>query len=128
MVHTPAILIADDDDVVVQTLAQWFETRGFNVDVARDGLEAVAKCQERIYDVVTMDIEMPRLGGIEAIRLLKEFSPATPVIALTGYASDPDLPKHCRADKICAKPIALSALEREVRVLLRPGTASKDAE
>lgn len=126
--HTPAILIADDDDFIVQALAQWFEARGFTVDIAHDGLEAVAKCQERVYDVVTMDIEMPRLNGIEAIRLLKEFSPATPVIALTGYASNPDLPKHCRADKICAKPIALSALECEVRALLRPGAASTNAD
>ncbi len=123
MVHTPTILIADDDDVIVHALAQWFEKRGFAVDIARDGLEAVEKCQERVYDIVTMDIEMPRLSGIEAIRLLKEFCPTTPIIALTGFASHPDLPGACRADKICEKPIALSALEREVRALLRPGAA-----
>ena len=121
--HTPAILITDDDEFIVQVLSQWFEGRGFAVDVARDGLEAVEKCRERLFDIVTMDIEMPRLGGVEAIRLIKEFSPTTPVIALTGYASSGDLAERCRADKIFVKPMALSALEREVRALLRPNAS-----
>jgi CheY-like chemotaxis protein len=77
-----------------------------------------------VFDIVTMDIEMPRMGGMEAIRLIKEFSPTTPVLALTGYASGSGLAERCRADKIFVKPIALSALEREVRALLRPNAVA----
>ncbi len=118
--HMPAILITDDDDFIVQVLSQWFAGHGFAVDVARDGLEAVDKCRKRVYDVVTMDIEMPNMGGLDAIRLIREFCPTMPIIALTGYVNGADWADRCRADKILAKPMALSALEREVRSLLRP--------
>ncbi|MFO7975662.1 MAG: response regulator [Candidatus Hydrogenedentota bacterium] len=118
--HTPAILVTDDDEFLVQVLSKWFEARGFAVDVAHDGLEAVNKCRERVFDVITMDIEMPKMGGIEATRLIKEFNPAMPVVVLTGYPTRVDLVERCKADKILAKPTPLSALEREVRALLRP--------
>jgi two-component system response regulator HydG len=119
-VHTPTILVTDDDDSLIRALSKWFEARGFVVDVAHDGLEAVNKCREQVFDIVTMDIEMPKMGGIEATRLIKEFNPAMPVLVLTGYATRNDVEERCHADKVLAKPIPLSALEREVRALLRP--------
>ena len=127
MVRMPVILVTDDDEVVVQVLSQWFKARGFMVDIARDGLEAVNKCRDRLFDVVTMDIEMPKMGGIDAIRLIKAFNPAVPVIVLTGYATRADLAEGCQADKILAKPMPLSALEQEVRALLRPSAAAANA-
>jgi two-component system, NtrC family, response regulator AtoC len=58
----------------------------FEVDIALDGVEAINKLQSSIYDVVLLDVRMPRVGGIEVLKFLQEQSPQTQVIMLTNYA------------------------------------------
>jgi two-component system, OmpR family, response regulator len=83
-VPTPAILVTEDDEFLVQVLSEWFESRGFMVDVGRDGLEAVHKCRESLFEVVTMDIGIAKKRGIVPSRLIKEINPSMPVVMLTG--------------------------------------------
>ncbi len=81
------ILIVDDERSLVHLLqTELSSSERFEVDVALDGAEAINKLQSCIYDVVLLDVRMPRVGGIEVLKFLQEQSPQTQVIMLTNYA------------------------------------------
>lgn len=84
------VLIADDHEVVRQGLRTFLEVQG-DVEVvgeAGDGEEAVSLVEALAPDVVVIDLVMPRVGGIEAIRRIHELLPSTKVIVLTSFADD----------------------------------------
>jgi two-component system, cell cycle response regulator len=84
-VTTPRILIADDSPLVVTMLSKLLAADGFGVTEARDGLEAVQKAMTEEVDLVILDVDMPRLNGYQACRVLKS-EPTTrelPVVILT---------------------------------------------
>ena len=84
------VLIADDHAVVRQGLRTFLELHD-DIEVvgeAADGVEAVAAVAETTPDVALVDLVMPRLGGIEAIRRIRDGSPATRVLVLTSFADD----------------------------------------
>lgn len=81
------ILIVDDERSLVLLLqAELQSSERFDVDIALDGAEAINKLQSNIYDVVLLDVRMPRVGGIEVLKFLQENAPQTQVIMLTNYA------------------------------------------
>ncbi len=84
------VLIADDHAVVRQGLRTFLELHD-DIEVvgeAEDGVEAVAAVAEHAPDVALVDLVMPRLGGIDAIRRIREESPGTRVLVLTSFADD----------------------------------------
>jgi two-component system, NarL family, response regulator LiaR len=87
---TIRVAIADDHAVVRQGLRTFLELQD-EIEVvgeAADGEEAVALVEETAPDVVLLDLVMPRLDGLEAIRLLRERCPATRILVLTSFADD----------------------------------------
>ena len=119
--NNPRILIVDDEPNIRASLARWFRLSGFDVDVAEDGDLAVEKCATMKYDVITMDIEMPRVNGVQAILAIRQCQPDASIIVLTGYARDSDEASQCGATRILSKPIRLRELEAAVRsVIARP--------
>ena len=115
----PKILIVDDEASIRIALDRWFTLRGFEVQQAMDGQEAVDCCEKSNYDVITMDLEMPRRGGVEAIALIKKLRPEVPVVVLTGYAKNADTAIANGAAKVLSKPFRLKELEKEVRNILK---------
>jgi two-component system, NarL family, response regulator LiaR len=88
-----SVLVADDHPVVRQGLRTFLELQE-DIELsgeAGDGFEAVARAEELLPDVVLMDLVMPELDGIEAIRRIRSTSPATKVIVLTTFAEDDKL-------------------------------------
>lgn len=84
----PTVLVVDDEEKVRKYMSRLLTKRGFNVDTAADGTEALNMIKEREFDVVLLDVLMP--GGMDGIAVLKEIKqlkPATEVIMLTGNAS-----------------------------------------
>jgi len=114
----PRILIVDDEDNIRSALVRWFEIRGFRADSARDGVEAVEKCRANRYDIITMDLEMPRMNGAAAIDLIREKDPDVPILILTGYGADPGTTRVNGLTRLLYKPLRLSEIEEEVRNLL----------
>ena len=83
----PRILTVEDDPIVRADLRLILEDNGFDVCAgARDGLEAVELAREHAPDLVLIDLNLPRLDGVEATRRILD-ERAVPVVALTGYAS-----------------------------------------
>jgi DNA-binding NtrC family response regulator len=81
------LLIVDDEEPLRVLLeSELSESEEFSVDVAADGGEAINKIQAKVFDVVLLDIRMPRVNGIEVLKFVQEYSPTTQVIILTNYA------------------------------------------
>ena len=82
------VLLVDDEERFVHNLAKLLRGRGFDVTTALDGAAGVAAVEmSGGFNVVLLDVKMPRMDGIEALRKIKEASPETEVIMLTGHAN-----------------------------------------
>jgi CheY-like chemotaxis protein len=82
------VLLVDDDVGMVETLTDILEARHCRVSFAHSGAAAVSMAAEQAYDAVLMDIQMPGLNGVEALRAIKAQSPGTRVIMMTAYTRD----------------------------------------
>ncbi|MES2962748.1 MAG: sigma-54 dependent transcriptional regulator [Bdellovibrionota bacterium] len=102
------VLVVDDDQglrfSVRETLAQ---AGGFEIEEAFDGLNAVEKVKAQHFDLVLLDVDMPRLNGLEALKVIKEHDPSTVVIVMTAYASIDDAVRAVKegAYNYLSKPI-----------------------
>ena len=90
MKHTHAkvpILIVDDDPNHLKTLRTIITSWGYTVSSADDGAAAVDQVKERSFALILMDVRMTRMSGIEALKLIKHYNPAIPVLIMTAYSS-----------------------------------------
>lgn len=96
MNHSPRALVVDDDAAIRILVTRILSREGFAVDVARDGAEAIEKLLADRYDVIALDLMMPRLDGVAVIRYLVEHLPERlgNVIVMTAFGASA-LPKVC---------------------------------
>jgi len=80
------ILLVDDDPIVLKLLESILAARGYNYDVAGDGLQAVEKMKRQSFNIVITDINMPNMNGMELLKHIIEHHPRTGVIVATGYS------------------------------------------
>lgn len=83
----PSVLLADDSPAFTISAIEILSRAGFSVTPVTNGLDAVAESRRRAYDLVTLDVEMPGMDGIEALRILKGASPDLPVIMVSGAST-----------------------------------------
>lgn len=113
MTHIPAqtsILIVDDDSSLRRTMAMIFERRGYVVETAADGAEAVERVRDRPFDMILMDIRMPVLDGVQALKQIKAMRPEAVVTMMTGFAIE-DLLQDALAEGAFAlldKPVSIA--------------------
>jgi DNA-binding NtrC family response regulator len=103
------LLAVDDNRSLVEALGDVFEARGYAVDIAFDGEQAVERVRNGTYDCILMDIRMPRMNGVDAFKQIKKLSPTTPVILMTAYSVQ-DLIDEALAEGVFAvihKPISI---------------------
>lgn len=79
------ILVVDDEKSVTELVKAQLEEVGFSVDVANDGAAGINKIQSKRYDIILLDLKMPRVNGIEVLKFAKGAQPDVQVIILTGY-------------------------------------------
>ncbi len=106
------ILVVDDELGIRTELAEYLEIKGYQVEVAGDGREALDKLEAAPADVVVADIKMPRYNGYELIRQLRVMDQGIRVIVMTGdfTQSGLDKAKELGATMIIKKPINLRLL------------------
>lgn len=114
------ILVVDDDPEILSFLKRGLIYEGYTVDVASDGVEALAKARDREPDLVILDIMMPGIDGIEVSKRLRQAGDV-PVLMLTakGTVSDKVAGLESGADDYLVKPFAFDELLARVKVLLR---------
>ena len=116
------ILLAEDNEANVITIGEYLESHGYEILVAHDGLEAIQMAQQAIPDIILMDIQMPLMNGLEAIRQLRaepRFA-STPIIALTALAMVGDRERclEAGATEYLSKPVSLKALRQMIETFL----------
>lgn len=118
------ILVADDNEINQVVACKFLQKLGCQVEVARNGWEAVNSIAQATYDAVLMDCEMPEMNGYEATQEIRRQEEGTtrhlPIIALTGHASSEDEQKCRQAgmDDVVPKPMTLSTLRAKLERLL----------
>lgn len=116
------VLIVEDNRNISELVGEYLESRGFEVDYASDGLDGYRLAAENTYDVIVLDLMLPRLDGIEVCkRLRNEARKSTPVLMLTARDTlDDKLRGYAEgADDYLVKPFALRELEARLRALHR---------
>jgi CheY-like chemotaxis protein len=112
------ILLAEDNEANLVTVGDYLANVGYQVAVARNGVEAVARAQEQHPDLILMDIQMPGMDGLEATRRIRADAglAATPIVALTALAMPGDREKciAAGANDYISKPVSLKQLAARI--------------
>ena len=116
----PKILVVDDEKVLVKGIKFNLENEGYQVDTGSDGQEAVDKARANQYDLIILDLMMPKIDGLQACMKIREFS-NVPVIMLTARSEDADkiIGFECGADDYITKPFNILEVKARIRALLR---------
>ena len=116
----PKILVVDDERVLVKGIKFNLENEGYQVETGSDGEEAVEKARAGQYDLIILDLMMPRIDGLQACMKIREFS-NVPIIMLTARSEDADkiIGFECGADDYITKPFNILELKARIRALLR---------
>jgi len=115
------ILIAEDDEALARFVRQGLEGEHYTVDVAPDGEQARATATQVDYDVVILDLNLPKLDGVSVLRHLRSKKPSLPVLVLTQRTRVEDRVQclDTGADDYLAKPFSFSELSARIRALVR---------
>ena len=114
------ILVVDDEKVLVKGIKFNLESEGYQVEVGYDGEEAVELARGGGFDLIILDLMMPKIDGLQACMRIREFS-NVPIIMLTARSEDTDkiIGFECGADDYITKPFNILELKARVRALLR---------
>ena len=114
------ILIVDDEKLLVKGIKFNLENEGYEVDAVYNGEDALALAQENNYDMIILDLMLPKMDGLEVCRRIREFS-KVPIVMLTAKSEDTDklLGFEYGADDYIAKPFNVLELKARIRAILR---------
>ncbi len=118
--HTPRILLVDDEQSIQTLLSFPLRKDGYEVVQATDGREALARFGETTFDLVVLDVMLPRMDGLEVCRRMRAHS-SVPIIMLTAKAEEIDkvLGLELGADDYITKPFSLREFRSRVKAALR---------
>ena len=125
----PRILLADDEQAIQTLLSFPLRREGYEVVQASDGREALARFSEQTFDLVVLDVMMPRVDGLEVCKRLRAKS-TVPIIMLTAKAEEIDkvLGLELGADDYITKPFSLREFRSRVKAALRRAGMSRTAD
>jgi two-component system OmpR family response regulator len=123
------ILLAEDDSVLADGLTRSLRQSGYATDCVKNGQEADSALSTQEFDLLILDLGLPRMTGLEVLRRLRSRNSRLPVLILTANDSVDQRVKglDLGADDFMAKPFALSELEARVRALVRRGVGGGGA-
>ncbi len=120
------VLIVDDEEMIRAVIKEYIEFEGGEADEAEDGMEAVKMCRENDYDVVVMDVMMPRLDGFSAVKEIRKFK-NTPVIMLSARSEEYDklFGFEIGSDDYVTKPFSPKELMTRIHAVIKRSSAAE---
>ncbi len=114
------VLVVDDEKFIVKGIKFSLEQDGMDVDAAYDGEEAYNMIQEKDYDIVILDVMLPKMDGVMVCQMVREFS-SVPILMLTAKGEDMDkiLGLEYGADDYMTKPFNILELKARIKAILR---------
>ncbi|TNF49957.1 MAG: response regulator transcription factor [Deltaproteobacteria bacterium] len=124
------ILVVEDEKKVASFIQRGLEGEGFSVEVAYDGESGVEMGSQSSFDLILMDVMLPKMDGLQAIQALRENGVESPVLCLTAKDTVEDIVAglDSGSDDYLTKPFAFAELLARVRALVRRGTQERGAE
>ena len=120
------LLVVDDEEMIRSVIAEYARFENYECDEAADGMEAVAKAVENNYDVIIMDVMMPRLDGFSAVKEIRK-KKDTPIIMLSARVEEYDklFGFEMGVDDYVTKPFSPKEVMARVNAILKRGKISK---
>ncbi|MED4701476.1 response regulator transcription factor [Lysinibacillus capsici] len=117
------ILLVEDDEAIREMVDNYLTMEGFNVTTATNGEEALHNCLQNTFDLVILDIMIPKLNGLEVLKIIREQA-ALPIIIMSAKDSDVDkaLGLGLGADDYIAKPFSMLEFSARVKAVIRRAT------
>ncbi len=117
------VLLAEDNSSNIEAIGDYLQFKGYTLMIASNGAEAILKAEENNPDLILMDIQMPVMDGLEAMRRLRADPRfiSTPIIALTALAMTGDRERclEAGATDYLSKPVSLKGLTEKIKILLQ---------
>ncbi|MBQ7017186.1 MAG: response regulator, partial [Firmicutes bacterium] len=112
------VLVVDDEKFIVKGIKFSLEQDGMDVDAAYDGEEAYNMIQEKEYDIVILDVMLPKMDGVTVCQMVREFS-SVPILMLTAKGEDMDkiLGLEYGADDYMTKPFNILELKARIKAI-----------
>lgn len=123
MIVQKHILLVEDDEAIREMVDNYLTMEGFSVTTATNGEEALRSCLENTFDLVILDIMIPKLNGLEVLKIIREQA-ALPIIIMSAKDSDVDkaLGLGLGADDYIAKPFSMLEFSARVKAVIRRAT------
>ena len=120
------VLVVDDEKMIVKGIRFSLQQDGYEVDTAYDGEEALQKANENQYDIILLDVMLPKHSGLEVLQQIREFS-SVPVIMLTAKGEDMDkiLGLDYGADDYITKPFNILEVKARIKAIIRRVAGSR---
>ena len=120
------VLVVDDEKMIVKGIRFSLLQDGYEVDTAYDGDEALQKATENQYDIILLDVMLPKHSGLEVLQQIREFS-SVPVIMLTAKGEDMDkiLGLDYGADDYITKPFNILEVKARIKAIIRRVSGSR---
>ncbi|WP_342557286.1 MULTISPECIES: response regulator transcription factor [Lysinibacillus] len=117
------ILLVEDDEAIREMVSNYLTMEGFHVTTVTNGEEALQNCLQNIFDLVILDIMIPKLNGLEVLKIIREQA-ALPIIIMSAKDSDVDkaLGLGLGADDYIAKPFSMLEFSARVKAVIRRAT------
>ena len=122
------VLVVDDEKLIVKGIRFSLEQDGMDVDCAYDGEEALEMAQEKKYDIILLDLMLPKMDGFEVCQQIREFS-NVPIVMLTAKGEDMDkiLGLEYGADDYITKPFNILEVKARIKAIMRRTTVRDSA-
>ena len=122
----PRVLVVDDEKLIVKGIRFSLEQDGMDVDCAYDGEEAIEMAKKTEYDIVLLDVMLPKHDGFEVCQAIREFSDM-PIIMLTAKGGDMDkiLGLEYGADDYISKPFNILEVKARIKAIIRRSSKSR---
>jgi CheY-like chemotaxis protein len=110
------ILLAEDDNLTRTTLGQFLRGKGYKVELAEDGAQAISLLKKNEFDLVVSDVVMPNGNGWDLVDQVDSISPDTPILLITAYAQPPSA--RAQMPEMILKPLVLVEFLSKIQQIL----------